>query len=101
MLDTLPARIAELRARKASLQSLLDDSGLYVRDPAKFGEILAAFAAAEAALAEQRRIGSILRSSGRRLGANVATGQSPNQSAVSRICSLNDSGHAQNLDSSP
>jgi ABC transport system ATP-binding/permease protein len=52
MLDTLPARIAELRARKASLQSLLDDSGLYVRDPAKFGEILAAFAAAEAALAE-------------------------------------------------
>jgi ATP-binding cassette subfamily F protein uup len=52
MLDTLPARIAELRARKASLQSLLDDSGLYVRDPAKFGEILAALAAAEAALAE-------------------------------------------------
>jgi ATP-binding cassette subfamily F protein uup len=52
MLDTLPARIAELRTRKASLQSLLDDSGLYVRDPAKFGEILAALAAAEAALAE-------------------------------------------------
>ncbi len=52
MLDTLPARIAELRARKASLQSLLDDSGLYARDPAKFGEILTAFAAAEAALAE-------------------------------------------------
>jgi ATP-binding cassette subfamily F protein uup len=52
MLDTLPARIAELRTRKASLQSLLDDSGLYVRDPAKFGEILAALVAAEAALAE-------------------------------------------------
>jgi len=52
MLDTLPARIEALRARKASLQSLLDDTGFYARDPAKFAEISAAFAKAEAALAE-------------------------------------------------
>ena len=52
LLETLPARIEELRMRKASLQSLLDDAGLYARNPAKFGEISAAFAQAEAALAE-------------------------------------------------
>jgi ABC transport system ATP-binding/permease protein len=52
MLDALPARIAELRARKARLQSLLDDSGLYARDPAKFVQASEAFANAEAALAE-------------------------------------------------
>ncbi len=52
MLETLPARIEALRGRKASLQSLLDDSGLYARDPAKFGEISSEFAKAEAALVE-------------------------------------------------
>jgi ATP-binding cassette subfamily F protein uup len=52
MLDALPARIAELRARKASLQSFLDDSGLYARDPAKFVQASEAFANAETALAE-------------------------------------------------
>jgi ABC transport system ATP-binding/permease protein len=52
MLDTLPARIEELRARKANLQSLLDDAEFYARDPAKFAEISAAFAQAGAALSE-------------------------------------------------
>ena len=74
-----------------------------MRDPAKFGEILAAFAAAEAALAEAEENWlnlEILREETEEL-TNVATGQSPNQPAVSRICSLNDSGDAQNLDNSP
>ena len=50
VLDNLPARIEELRALKARLQSLLDDTGFYARDPAKFAEVSAAFAKAEAAL---------------------------------------------------
>jgi ATP-binding cassette subfamily F protein uup len=52
MLAILPARIEELQARKASLQSRLDDAGLYAQNPAKFTEISAAFTKAEAALAE-------------------------------------------------
>jgi ATP-binding cassette subfamily F protein uup len=51
-LDNLPARIEELRVLKARLQSLLDDTGLYARNPTKFAEISAAFAKAEEALAE-------------------------------------------------
>jgi ATP-binding cassette subfamily F protein uup len=50
VLDNLPARIEELHALKARLQSLLDDTGFYARDPAKFAEVSAAFAKAEAAL---------------------------------------------------
>ncbi len=52
VLDNLPVRIEELRILKARLQALLDDTGLYVRNPAKFAEISAAFAKAGAALAE-------------------------------------------------
>jgi ATP-binding cassette subfamily F protein uup len=52
VLDNLPARIEELRALKARLQSLLDDPGFYARSPAKFAEVSAAFAKAGAALAE-------------------------------------------------
>jgi ATP-binding cassette subfamily F protein uup len=40
----------ELRALKARLQSLLDDTGFYARNSAKFAEVSAAFAKAEAAL---------------------------------------------------
>jgi ATP-binding cassette subfamily F protein uup len=52
VLDSLPARIEELRARQASLQAMLDDSGFYASDPAKFAEISEAFGKAGAALAE-------------------------------------------------
>jgi ATP-binding cassette subfamily F protein uup len=52
VLDNLPARVEELHALKARLQSRLDDTGFYARDPAKFAEVSAAFAKAEAALAE-------------------------------------------------
>ncbi len=52
VLNNLPARIEELRVLKARLQSLLDDTGLYARSPAKFAEVSAAFARAEAELAE-------------------------------------------------
>ena len=44
--------IEELRVLKARLQSLLDDTGFYARNPGKFAEVSAAFAKAEAALAE-------------------------------------------------
>ncbi|MGC2223896.1 MAG: ABC-F family ATP-binding cassette domain-containing protein [Methylocella sp.] len=50
VLDNLPVRLEELRVFKARLQSLLDDTGFYARDPAKFTEVSAAFAKAEAAL---------------------------------------------------
>jgi ABC transport system ATP-binding/permease protein len=50
VLDNLPVRIEELRVLKARLQSLLDDTGFYAHDPAKFAEVSAAFAKAEAAL---------------------------------------------------
>jgi hypothetical protein len=52
VLDNLPARIEELRVLKAKLQSLLDDTGLYTRNPTKFADVSAAFAKAEAALHE-------------------------------------------------
>jgi ABC transport system ATP-binding/permease protein len=52
MLDALPARMEDLRARMAKLQSLLDDPGLYARDPAKFTQASEAFANLESALAE-------------------------------------------------
>ncbi|HEX3494646.1 MAG TPA: ATP-binding cassette domain-containing protein, partial [Methylocella sp.] len=52
VLDNLPARIEELHALKARLQSLLDDTGFYARDPAKFADVSAAFTKAEAALAQ-------------------------------------------------
>ncbi|MGH7839694.1 MAG: ABC transporter ATP-binding protein, partial [Candidatus Binataceae bacterium] len=52
VLDNLPARIEELRALRARLQSLLDDTGFYARNPATFAQVSAAFAKAEAALAE-------------------------------------------------
>jgi len=51
-LANLRARIEELHALKARLQSLLDDTGFYARDPAKFAEVSTAFAKAEAALAD-------------------------------------------------
>ena len=50
-LDTLPARIEELRRRIAGISLLLDDHQLYARDPAKFAKVSAAFAEAEAELA--------------------------------------------------
>jgi len=52
MLDTLPARIDALQARRASLQSLLNDPGFYARDPVKFAQVSDAFAKAEAELSE-------------------------------------------------
>ncbi|MDQ6703899.1 MAG: ABC-F family ATP-binding cassette domain-containing protein [Pseudomonadota bacterium] len=52
VLDNLPARIEELRALKARLQSLLDDTGFYARNHAKFAEVSVTFAKAEAALAD-------------------------------------------------
>ena len=52
VLDNLPARIEELHALKARLQSLLDDTGFYARDPAKFADVSAAFTKAEAALGQ-------------------------------------------------
>jgi ATP-binding cassette subfamily F protein uup len=55
VLDNLPARIEELRVLKAKLQSLLDDTGFYARNPAKFAEVSAAFAKAEAALDQAER----------------------------------------------
>ena len=52
LLETLPARIEELRARKASSSRCSTIAGLYARDPAKFAEVSEAFAKAEAELAE-------------------------------------------------
>ncbi len=51
-LETLPARINEIRAELAQLQLLLDDADLYAREPARFASISAAFARAEVELAE-------------------------------------------------
>jgi ATP-binding cassette subfamily F protein uup len=52
VLDNLPVRIEELRVLKVRLQSLLDDTGFYARNPAKLAEVSVAFAKTEAALAE-------------------------------------------------
>ncbi len=43
-LKTLPGRIAELEAKIAKVQVLLDDSGLYARDPALFQKATTALA---------------------------------------------------------
>jgi ATP-binding cassette subfamily F protein uup len=43
-LKTLPGRIAELEAKIAKVQALLDDPGLYVRDPALFQKATTALA---------------------------------------------------------
>jgi ATP-binding cassette subfamily F protein uup len=50
-LATLPAKMDELRAGRAKLQTLLDDPELYARDPAKFAKAGAALAEIETALA--------------------------------------------------
>jgi ATP-binding cassette subfamily F protein uup len=50
-LETLPARMEELRGRLAQMRRLLDDPELYAHDPAKFGAASAAFAATESDLA--------------------------------------------------
>jgi len=52
MLETLPARIESLRARRSNLQSLLEDPGFYARDPVKFAQVSEALARAEADLTE-------------------------------------------------
>ena len=51
-LDTLPGRIAELRSLREKAQALLDDPGLYARDPARFNQATQAFARLEAELAK-------------------------------------------------
>jgi len=50
-LATLPAKMEELREKKAKLQALLDDPDLYARDPAKFSRAGSLLAEAEAELA--------------------------------------------------
>ena len=45
-LETLPARIAGLQTRIATLNDALTDSELYARDPRRFGDTTAALAAA-------------------------------------------------------
>jgi ATP-binding cassette subfamily F protein uup len=49
-LTTLPAKMAELRGKREKLQKVLDDPGLYARDPAKFAEASKLFAKLEAEL---------------------------------------------------
>ncbi|WP_020173320.1 ABC-F family ATP-binding cassette domain-containing protein [Methyloferula stellata] len=51
-LETLPKRMEELRVLQARLQTVLADHELYNRDPAKFAAASAAFAKAEADLAQ-------------------------------------------------
>ncbi len=51
-LATLPAKMEELRAKRAKLQALLDDADLYARDPAKFAKASEGFAAVETELAK-------------------------------------------------
>ena len=55
-LETLPARIEALHRKIAGLNGVLADSGLYGRDPARFGETTKALAAAqeELAIAEEQ-----------------------------------------------
>ena len=47
-LETMPARIEALKATRARWQKVLDDAGLYTRDPKRFAEASKAFAKAEA-----------------------------------------------------
>ncbi|ACK49328.1 ABC transporter related [Methylocella silvestris BL2] len=49
-LETLPARMEQLRKEMGSLRLLLDDAGFYARDPARFAQTSAAFAKYEAEL---------------------------------------------------
>ncbi len=51
-LKTLPARMAELEALLRRLQSVLDDPGLYAKDPARFAKTTDALAAAQRELNE-------------------------------------------------
>ena len=50
-LDTLPKTIAQLDGKKAKLKTILDDSGLYARDPAGFAKASEALAEIEAEMA--------------------------------------------------
>jgi ABC transport system ATP-binding/permease protein len=50
-LTTLPAKMEELRGKRAKLQALLDDAELYAKDPAKFAKASEMFAAVETELA--------------------------------------------------
>lgn len=50
-LATLPAKIDELRAKRAKAQALLDDADLYTREPAKFARASELLAQIEQALA--------------------------------------------------
>lgn len=51
-LETLPARIAELETRVASLTGELADPDLYTRNPTRFAAVGKALEAAQAELAE-------------------------------------------------
>jgi ATP-binding cassette subfamily F protein uup len=50
-LATLPAKMEELRGKRAKLQALLDDPQLYEKDPAKFAKASEMFATVETELA--------------------------------------------------
>jgi ATP-binding cassette subfamily F protein uup len=50
-LETLPAHIEQVRAKLAKLHEILDDHGLYARDPKRFAEATALLAKLEAELA--------------------------------------------------
>ena len=50
-LDTLPKTIAQLDTKKAKLKKVLDDAGLYARDPAGFAKASEALAGVEAEMA--------------------------------------------------
>jgi len=51
-LETLPKQMEKLQALKVKLQAVLDDADLYRREPKKFEDTSAAFAKAEAELAQ-------------------------------------------------
>ena len=50
-LETIPARIEQLRGIRAKLQTVLDDGGLFTRDRATFDKISRQFAETEAGIA--------------------------------------------------
>jgi ATP-binding cassette subfamily F protein uup len=50
-LATLPAKMEELRAKRAKLQTLLDDPELYAKDPSKFSKASEMLASVETELA--------------------------------------------------
>jgi ATP-binding cassette subfamily F protein uup len=49
-LNTLPAKMEELKAKRAKLQALLDDAELYAKDPAKFAKASEMLASVECEL---------------------------------------------------